>query len=66
MAHTEYKKVLELSGTEVRKKLGESREELREARFQVSQGQLKKHRVIRTIRTRIAQALTAVNANKKN
>lgn len=55
MKYTELKNTSE---TELKKMLDEKREALREARFKVSNDQLKDVRTIRELRTDVAQLLT--------
>lgn len=45
--------------------LSEKRDELRELRFKVSEGQLKDNRLIRRTRKMVAQILTLLNQKRK-
>lgn len=61
----EFKDLTNKKPGDLQKLLAEKRNELRELRFKVSGGQLKKVRDIRTVRQAIARILTALNASKQ-
>jgi len=51
---------------ELRRELAEKRDEARELRFKLAQGEMKNVRALRKVKKDIAQILTVINGSKKN